>query len=262
MLLALTSLGAFAQKIVGVRQQDNKIVIEYDLNKPAESVSVYVSEDGGKNYRGPLSHVTGDLNQVPAGSKHSITWDVLREYTSFQGNNIKFKLSIKEKEKYFKQAFFTFNGAHSTAPQNSIGFSFGQVKHFGWFISVMSNGSFTGMGLSRKCDDLGFLEDGHLPMYTGTTSTDRISAMAGIMIRLAGPLCAKVGAGYGVRNLCWETVDGNWCLNKEHSQQGVDACAGLQANFRGFAISVEAVTTSFETIEGKVGIGFAFRKKK
>lgn len=45
-----------------------------------------------------------------------------------------------------KQTFITLNGAFSTAPQVSFGFSVGQVKHYGWFISAMTNGGFTGMG--------------------------------------------------------------------------------------------------------------------
>lgn len=125
----------------------------------------------------------------------------------------------------------------------------------------MTNGSFNGFGLTLKCDDSGILEDGHFPIYTGATSTDRLSAVAGGMIRLSGPLCAKLGVGYGVRNLCWKTADGSWCLNKDHSAQGIDVSAGLQAHFGSFAISLEAVTTNFNTIEGKLGIGLAFRGK-
>lgn len=261
LLLTVASLGTFAQQIVDVHQEGNKIVIEYDLDQPADFVRVYVSEDGGANYRGPLKYVEGDVANVLAGYNRSITWDVVREFKTLEGNDIKFKLSIKMKEKYYKETFFTVNGAYSDAPQTSFGFSVGQVKHFGWFVSFMTNGNFTGMGLSMKCDDLGFLEDGHLPMFTDVTSTDRLSVMAGGMMRLSGPLCAKVGVGYGARNLCWETVDGDWCLNKDHSAQGVDVSAGLQAHLGGFVISLEAVATNFKMAEGKLGIGYAFRRK-
>lgn len=260
-LLAMTSLGAFAQQIVDVHQEGDKIVIEYDIDQPADFVRVYVSEDGGASYRGPLKYVEGDVTNVVAGYNRSITWDVVKEFKTLEGNNIKFKLSIKMKEKYYKETFLTLNGAYSTAPQTSFGFSVGQVKRFGWFVSFMTNGSFKGMGLSEKCDGMGFLDDGHFPMYTGSTSTDRLSVMAGGMMRIAGPVCAKVGVGYGVRDLCWEKVDGSWCLNKGYSAQGVDVSAGLQAHLGGFVISLEAVTTNFKTIEGKLGVGLAFRKK-
>lgn len=74
----------------------------------------------------------GDVNNVAAGFNRSLTWDVVKEFKTLEGDNIKFKLSIKLKEKYYKETFFTLNGAYSDAPQLSYGFSVGQVKHFGW----------------------------------------------------------------------------------------------------------------------------------
>ena len=46
--------------------------------------------------------------------------------------------------------------------------------------------------------------------------------------------------------------------NKDYSLQGVDVSAGLQAHLRGFVVSLEAVTTNFQTLEGKLGLGYAF----
>lgn len=259
-LLLLASITVSAQQIVDVHQQGDKIIIEYDLKEPAEFVRLYVSTDGGQNYRGPLKQVDGDIANVLAGYNHSITWDVLKEFKELDGNDIKFKLSIKLKEKYYKETFFTLNGAYSSSPQLSFGFSVGQVKRFGWFVSVMTNGSFTGMSAAGTCDERGYLEGGYLPMYNGTTTTDRLSVIAGGMIRISGPICARVGIGYGTRNLSWQTIDKQWYRNSAYSVQGVDLSAGLQANFGGFVVSLEAVTTNFQTIEGKLGLGYAFRR--
>lgn len=260
-MLLLAGVCSWAQQIVDVHQQGDKIVIEYDIDKPADFIRVYVSTDGGSNYRGPLVEVSGDVKNVEAGYNRSITWDVLKEFKTFESENVKFKLTVKMKEKFYQETFVTVNGAYSSASQMSFGFSVGQVRHFGWFASFMTNGSFTGMGNVSKCDDTGFVDGGYFPMYTGTVSTSRLSVIAGGMVRIVGPLCARVGVGYGVRNLCWQTMDHEWCLNKDHSVQGVDMSAGLQAQFGGFVISLEAVTTNFQTIEGKLGVGLAFRKK-
>ena len=246
-----------AQQIVDVRQVGDKIVISYDISAPADFVRLYVSTDGGKNYRGPMKQVKGDLRNVPAGFNHSITWDVLKEFRSFKSDNVKFKLSIKQREKWVKESFFTLNSAYSPAPQFSFGLSLGQVKHFGWFVSLMTNGGFKGLSGITETDGNGYTSDGHLPMYTGKTSTDRLSIIAGGMVRVSGPLCFRVGVGYGVRNLNWQSTEGEWFKNKEYSVSGLDYSAGVQLNFNSFVLSLEAVSTNFQTIEGKLGLGYA-----
>ena len=132
------------------------------------------------------------------------------------------------------------------------------VKRYGWFVSAMTNGSFTGMGNLPQVDVQGFLEDGHLPMYNGTKATDRLSVIAGGMMRVVEPLYVRVGVGYGAHNLCWQDKEQQWYKIKGYSFQGVDVSAGLQAHLGGFVLSLEAVTTNFQTVEGKVGVGYAF----
>ena len=252
------ALPSFAQQIVDVHQMGDKIVIEYDLSQPAEFVRLYVSTDGGTTYRGPLRQVEGDVKDVPSGYNRSITWDVLKEFSTFESDNVKFKLSIKLKEKWHKETFITANIAYSFAPQLSFGFSVGQVKHFGWFVSVMSNGNFSGFSHAVDCDGRGFTSEGYLPSYTGEKSKMRLSVMGGGVMRLSGPLCARVGVGYGNRTMRWQVNDGSWNRIKDSSFEGVDLSAGLQLNLGGFVASLEAVTTQFQTIEGKLGLGFSF----
>lgn len=252
------ALPSFAQQIVDVHQMGDKIVVEYDLGQPAEFVRLYVSTDGGINYRGPLKQVEGDVKDVPAGYNHSITWDVLKEFDTFESDNVKFKLSIKLKEKWVQETFVTANIAYSFAPQLSFGFSAGQVKHYGWFVSAMTNGGFTGMQTLPKADANGFVDEGYLPMYSGETTTDRLSIIGGGVMRVADPVCVRLGLGYGVRNLCWRDTNGQWYKMKDQSVQGVDVSAGLQLHLSGFVVSLDAVTTNFRTLEGKLGLGYAF----
>lgn len=256
--LLLAVLSMKAQQIVDIHQVGDKIVVEYDLSQPAEFVRLYVSTDGGATYRGPLKQVEGDVSNVQAGYNRSLTWDVLKEFKTFESDNVKFKLSIKLKEKWRKETFVTLNGAYSPAPQLSFGFSVGQVRHFGWFVSAMTNGSFTGMGSVSVAGAHGYLDGGYLPLYNGKKATDRLSVIAGGVMRLADPLCLRVGLGYGVRNLCWQDVDGQWYRIKDSSVSGIDVSGGLQLHLNGFVVSLEVVTTSFKTVEGKLGLGYAF----
>lgn len=161
----------------------------------------------------------------------------------------------KIKERF---TFISLNGAYSVAPQLSYGISFGNVKRVGWFVSMMSNGDFTGFSAKESCDAEGFLSDGTLPNYSGETATGRNSIIIGGLVRVSKPLYLRVGAGYGMRSLCWKTVDGSNYRNIAQSVQGVDLSAGVQAHFGSFMISAEAVTTHFKTLEGKVGLGVAF----
>lgn len=258
-LFALFASSAFAQKIVNVSQKDNIIIVKYDLPQATEFVRLYVSVDEGQ-WRGPLKEVSGDLNNVPAGYDHSIAWNVLKEFETdaFEGDQVRFKLEVKWKEKWYKETFVTFNGAYSFLPQASFGFSVGQVWHFGWFVSVMTNGNFAGFNYDDNCDNNGFITGGYLPVYTGEKSKMRLSVMAGGMMRLSGPLCARIGVGYGNRTMRWEVIDGTWNRNMGSSFEGVDVSAGLQLNLKGFVVSLEAVTTQFQTVEGKLGLGLAF----
>lgn len=259
-LVAFSAIAAKAQQIVNVSQKNNDIVVEYDLTNAADFVRLYVSLDGGETYRGPLKEVSGDLTNVPAGYNHIITWHVLREFgtDAFEGDQVRFKLSVKLKEKWYKETFITFNGAYSFLPQASFGFSVGQVKHFGWFVSVMSNGNFSGFSYASDCDGNGYTSEGYLPSYTGEKSKMRLSVMGGGVMRLSGPLCARVGVGYGNRTMRWQVNDGSWNRIKDSSFEGVDLSAGLQLNLSHFVMSLEAVTTQFQTIEGKLGLGYSW----
>lgn len=164
--------------------------------------------------------------------------------------------TVKPRER--TKTFITLNGAYCMSPCLSYGLSVGQVKRFGWFVSLMSNAGFTGYSASGTCDAGGFLEDGVLPLYSGKVKTDRLSAVVGGVMRLAGPLCARVGVGYGAMLVSWETTEGVYYRNKSYSQEGVDVSGGLQLNLGHFVISAEAVTTNFKTLEGKLGLGAAF----
>jgi hypothetical protein len=260
-LIAVFVLPAKAQQIVNVSQKNNDIVVEYDLPAAADFVRLYVSLDGGKTYRNsPLKEVSGDLNNVSAGFSRSITWDILKEFETdaFESDQMRFKLEVKWKERWYRETFVTLNGAYSFMPQASFGFTVGQVKHFGWFVSVMSNGDFSGFDYAKECDNNGFITGGYLPAYTGERSKMRLSVMAGGMMRISGPLCARIGVGYGNRTMRWQVVDGTWNRNIGSSFEGIDLSAGLQLNLKGFVMSLEAVTTQFQTIEGKLGLGLAF----
>ena len=151
-----------------------------------------------------------------------------------------------------KLTFINANVAYSVAPQLSYGLTFGQVKRFGWFVSAMSNFGFQAMNTQLEFA-------GNISYYTGEKATTRLSVMAGAVIRVAEPISLKVGAGYGMRNLAaWQDSNEQWVKILGYSYSGLDLSAGMMMTLGKMNVSLDAVTTSFKTMEVKVGIGVNF----
>ena len=71
----------------------------------------------------------------------------------------------------------------------------------------------------------------------------------------------RFGVGYGLRTRCLAISDGTLVKVADNSYSGVDVTAGFQFNLKGFTISIDAVTTQFKTIEGKVGLGYCWKRR-
>lgn len=160
--------------------------------------------------------------------------------------------------------FITINGAMSQYNKMSYGLTLGSMKkRFGWFASVTTNFSFA-TNYDYVCDADHYITlDGntYYPEYTGTKSYSSLSVMGGALMRLAGPVVLRVGAGYGARTVRYKTNNGYWVKNQAISANGLDMSLGLQCNFRGFIISFDCVTTNFKTWEAKIGLGYGLKSK-
>lgn len=263
-LLFLTTLyvafsaTAWSQEIQQVKQDGKIVVIDYILQKDANSVNLYVSQDGGKTFKGPLKEVSGDLKDVASGNRQ-IRWDVIKELGGLKGD-VQFKVSVKLKKYYPKETFILANAAYSFAPQLSFGLTFGQVKKFGYYVSVMTGTGFKMKG-DFECDENGYVGK-TMPFYSGKTSTTRLALTAGGVAHVANPLYLYLGVGYGFRGVFWETTDEQWAKNKDLSVTGVNAELGLMGNIKGFVISAGVSTVNFKYVEAKIGLGWSFKKMK
>ena len=144
--------------------------------------------------------------------------------------------------------FITLNAAYSVAPQTSFGFTYGQVKRFGWFVSAMSNFNFIGFNtIDKPYEEV---------ILTGNAKDTRISVTGGVIAKIGGPVYFKAGAGCGMIIRCCETASGDYVEYTPNTYKGVDLTTGLQLNLRNLTIGVDAVTTNFQMTEIKLGIGF------
>jgi uncharacterized protein (TIGR02145 family) len=86
-----------AQAITNVQAKPdgNKVIISYDIDcEFSTTISLFYSENGGKNYIGPLSSVSGDVgDKISSGKNKKIFWDVLSETSIVFGDNITFKVA-------------------------------------------------------------------------------------------------------------------------------------------------------------------------
>jgi len=94
--LVLYNGGIQGQSVTNIRalQEGKNIRIYYDLaGKESVRIELYVSENGGSNWKGPLEKVLGDVGEVvQPGNSKSILWELLHEQEKLQGNTIQFKV--------------------------------------------------------------------------------------------------------------------------------------------------------------------------
>lgn len=144
--------------------------------------------------------------------------------------------------------FLTLNAAYSVAPQISFGFTYGQVKKIGWFVSAMTGTSFEGFNVNGRSYEEAAL--------TGETASSRLSITGGVALRLGtSPVYLKAGAGYGMRVRACETIHGDYVEYTPDTYKGLEMTAGLQFNLKKITLGVDAVTTNFKYLELKLGVG-------
>ena len=156
--------------------------------------------------------------------------------------------------------FATADVAYDLSPLISFGFTVGAVDEIGWFATASSNFNFDAMNFTKTTDANG-LVDGYYPNYTGVTYTTRFSLLGGVVLKAGdGPLFYRFGLGGDYRCNTWETTDGDLVKVSAESFVGLDLSAGLQLNLKGFTASLDVLTTNFQTIEVKLGLGGCWKR--
>lgn len=159
---------------------------------------------------------------------------------------------------YDKKTFIIANCAYGAKPSMSFGVTFGMMRRFGWFVSVMSGTGFHSFKVDGEFDRDETTST--MPFLYGDSkySNTRLSLMVGSLAKVAKPIALKLGVGYGINELCYEGPEDTWFLDKKYSKRGLDMSLGLQCNIKKFVLSAEAVATDFDMLEGKFGIGYWF----
>lgn len=245
-------------------QEDKTVKIMYDLKTRAD-VKMLISLDDGETYTDTMT-ISGHVNKIiTAGRNRVITWQAFKNLGYGDYPEIRFKFITVEKKleptkrppRIDKITFITLNGGYTNTEVPSIGATFGQVKKYGWFVTVMSGFNFAGLAPDGKADADGFVGDA-LPFYKDEYAKTALSIMGGGIMRLTDNLYAKAGLGFGNRSISWKTLDDQWVRQKDYSAVGVDFSLGMMFKFGNFIISLDGVTTNFNIYEGRLGIGYSF----
>lgn len=172
----------------------------------------------------------------------------LKPETATNHNNNQLINSI---ERYF---FMTINASINNYSDLTYGLTLGSVKKLGWFVTAMSSFDFSAFSCDYECgEDLKV--NGDYPVYNGTESFTALSIMGGFIYRINKPLAIRIGAGYGIRNIAYETIDNKWVKNIDVSADGLDASIGVQYKIKKLVVSLDCVTTNFKCFEAKLGLG-------
>lgn len=268
-LFSATLLRAENASNIRVRQEGKAIVVTYDLNK--NSVVRLLMASGHSNQYTELKAVSGNVGKnVSAGQNRKIVWKPLEENETFIAENVRFKVEALSSYDYYTQnakikTIVSGQIGYSAAPQLSYGAMIGQMyKGIGWFVNVRSNFQFN-TSAELACDKQGYI-DNERPFYTSNTSTTHYIINAGFMMNVLEKITKNkfntlgfyVGAGYGKRELQWETTDGLWVKYVPTSHNGFSGNIGVFGSIYGVTLNVGLNTINFKYVEVEAGIGYMF----
>lgn len=135
-------------------------------------------------------------------------------------------------------------------------------SNMGIYASYRSNFTFVSSDLSIDSSE----EPSHL---TGSHKVSLQSATAGLLFQFSETprINLYAGAGYGNRNVYWQTTSNQWAEVTDRSSKGLALEAGIiyspvvdksNAEKPGISLSAGLSTISFKTIGLTIGIGLSF----
>ncbi len=136
-------LSVNAQKISNVqwKQDANNLIINYRISGLTDdiecSTSLYVSFDGGKTQKGPLTKVSGDLGTMESNGEKSITWQVFEEMGNEElSGELVFEVKTDIKRKPLPTRTLI---AYSYSPKTPVALMYGSGKRLAWYVKAKSN---------------------------------------------------------------------------------------------------------------------------
>ncbi len=269
LFLTVSSL-VFSQRVqnTSFRQKGNNIEITYNLRLPEYrhvDIEVFISTDGGRNFKGPLQAVSGDVGKVETGGQKTIIWNVFDEFRELKGN-LSFEVRanvIRLPYDFEKETYISYNISGTSA----LGFTYGQVQTIGWYGRIKTNGVFAFTDYEADDNQITNYTGGGYYIFTDQVKRSRLALTGGLLYRMHPNVYLYVGGGFGYRALLWnaeeysmtnEKMPDIWAMYQDNSATGVEAEIGMIFRIGNFNFSTGLNTVSFEFFEINAGMGFFF----
>jgi len=269
--LVFVGLCLSAQSITQVEPHvlGNNVKIFYDVHglrfNQTMTISVYVSQNKGVTYQGPLQEVSGHVGENIFNGEHYIIWEPMKElqldkaYAIFDVRGVVVTNKIE-------RSFFASYCGNLTAP---FGLRTGVLGGTGFYVMGQMNAQPFLSG-SYNYED-GTITDYNRFAWYEFTSNHKVSAYlfcAGITYQVAKNMFLYGGAGYSKYEVLYEineySYNGDEFLGKNYgrdtktSKRGVAFEAGLVLRFRNFIIAGGTSVISYNLPDWQVGIGYNF----
>lgn len=272
MLLNFCWSDLFSQRVVSsnFKIDSSRAIINYKIRDWKEEqtffVGLFVSNDGGINFKGPLREVSGDVGLLKNNyGEKTIVWDIFSETDELTGNVV-FEVRAEMKTNSVKKGLLVSYNYTPTAP---VGLRLGFMGNKGAYLSLKSNLNFTGSGLYGT-------DNNGLNNYTGNgywiikenSVQNRYSATAGYLHKFKRNLIFYGGAGYCVDEILWEydeysfdnfnKINTDYALHTSSAIKSIEIEAGLIVKIRKFIILGGVSSIGFKYVEPNIGGGFIF----
>lgn len=243
-LLWQTTLCQVVSSVSFKADNEGKIIVQYHLLIPKEGqtykVSLLASTNGGRSYINAKS-VEGNIGKITTSGRKSITWDVLSDVESFEGENCVVKVVVEEIHTSSELVSdFLFGG--NEVKEKSNGLFIG----FGWTMTIFPNASTInakgGFDISVRylaipfiLDMDGFIQKYSFPQdfihgYSGLSFVGLNLSISTSIIPIAQTIIPSVGLGYQASALYLGDQSGESSVSQLaiNSLYGVASC---QINF-------------------------------
>ena len=142
-------------------------------------------------------------------------------------------------------------------PNEAIGVTAGyQYGRYGGYVSFRSNYVFG--KTDYLCGVDGEIVGGGKFWGTGEYRRTNLFACVGALVGVYDMFSVYAGAGYGMREMDWQDVDGYWAKVSDWSYKGVAAETGLMFFYKRLAIAAGISTVKFKTASFTCGVGIKF----
>jgi hypothetical protein len=245
-------------------------LVESKLNQKFD-VALYVSQDNGQTFQGPLRAVSGDIGKNIQAGENEIIWDVFQDVPSLSGEvSFEVRAIVVEERNWF----IMYNpdvAVPSTDYISPLGFRIGKLGGTGFYVAVQLNGDF----LANSNYDFSFVnnriedyESAGYYVFTDELYKPRFSVKGGATFQFGKNIFVYAGTGLGVKSLNYAVEEFSYeSLNpsgkivvrhEDFSAVGPEVEGGLIFRKNSLLFSAGISNLNFEYSFVNVGLGFNF----